>query len=291
MTQLMPIEPTAHYTMGGIPTNKYGEVVIDDKNTVFPGLYAAGECACVSVHGANRLGHQLPARPGRLRQARRPARRRIRRSRPITSPCLPIRPPMHGPARMPCAMGPGKENAFDISNEMKKIMFEDVGVYRTEQGMQAAIEKIRALKERYKHIRVADTGRIFNTELLERLGAWQPARYCRGRGRQRPEPQGKPRRPLARGLPQARRPELAQAHSRLPRQRQASTSATSPSSSRNISRRNGSTDENAGTQVYKDTRRDVNRRSIYHSLQTCVRAYLYACLLFSGFFPEKIQCR
>ena len=56
VTQLMPIQPTAHYTMGGIPTNKYGEVVIDDKNTPFPGLYAAGECACVSVHGANRLG-------------------------------------------------------------------------------------------------------------------------------------------------------------------------------------------------------------------------------------------
>src|SRR5574341_2347073 len=56
LTQLMPIQPTAHYTMGGIPTNKYGEVVVDDKNTVFPGLYAAGECACVSVHGANRLG-------------------------------------------------------------------------------------------------------------------------------------------------------------------------------------------------------------------------------------------
>src|SRR3990170_1404000 len=56
MTEMMPIQPTAHYTMGGIPTSKFGEVVIDDKNTVFPGLYAAGECACVSVHGANRLG-------------------------------------------------------------------------------------------------------------------------------------------------------------------------------------------------------------------------------------------
>jgi succinate dehydrogenase / fumarate reductase flavoprotein subunit len=56
ITQMMPIQPTAHYTMGGIPTNKYGEVVIDSQHTVFPGLYAAGECACVSVHGANRLG-------------------------------------------------------------------------------------------------------------------------------------------------------------------------------------------------------------------------------------------
>src|SRR5512140_3869823 len=56
VTQMMPIQPTAHYTMGGIPTNKYGEVVIDSNNTPFPGLFAAGECACVSVHGANRLG-------------------------------------------------------------------------------------------------------------------------------------------------------------------------------------------------------------------------------------------
>jgi succinate dehydrogenase / fumarate reductase flavoprotein subunit len=49
--QPMPVQPTAHYAMGGIPTNKYGEVVIDDKNTVLPGMFAAGECACVSVHG------------------------------------------------------------------------------------------------------------------------------------------------------------------------------------------------------------------------------------------------
>ena len=56
VTQLMPVQPTAHYAMGGIPTNVFGEVLIDEKNTVLPGLYAAGECACVSVHGANRLG-------------------------------------------------------------------------------------------------------------------------------------------------------------------------------------------------------------------------------------------
>ena len=55
-TQPIPVQPTAHYAMGGIPTNKTGQVVIDEKNSVMPGLYAAGECACVSVHGANRLG-------------------------------------------------------------------------------------------------------------------------------------------------------------------------------------------------------------------------------------------
>src|SRR5438132_5733212 len=55
-TQPIPIQPTAHYAMGGIPTNAHGEVVVDARGTVLPGLYAAGECACVSVHGANRLG-------------------------------------------------------------------------------------------------------------------------------------------------------------------------------------------------------------------------------------------
>src|SRR4029079_4136739 len=55
-TQPIPIQPTAHYAMGGIPTNIRGEVVVDADDTGFPGLYAAGECACVSVHGANRLG-------------------------------------------------------------------------------------------------------------------------------------------------------------------------------------------------------------------------------------------
>src|SRR5437763_12061703 len=55
-TELIPIQPTAHYAMGGIPTNVNAEVVVDSDNTVLPGLYAAGECACVSVHGANRLG-------------------------------------------------------------------------------------------------------------------------------------------------------------------------------------------------------------------------------------------
>jgi len=56
VTQMMPIQPTAHYAMGGIPTNKFGEALADEMNTIVPGLYAAGECACVSVHGANRLG-------------------------------------------------------------------------------------------------------------------------------------------------------------------------------------------------------------------------------------------
>jgi succinate dehydrogenase / fumarate reductase flavoprotein subunit len=64
----------------------------------------------------------------------------------------------------------GKENAYDIGNEMKKVMFDDVSLFRTERGMTEALEKVRQLRERYKHVRVSDTGRIFNTDLLN---AWE----------------------------------------------------------------------------------------------------------------------
>src|SRR5512140_269713 len=169
MTQMMPIEPTAHYTMGGMPTNKFGEVIVDDKQTVFPGLYAAGECACVSVHGANRLGTNslldlvVFGKHAGIRAAEFAKQAEL-------SP-LPADPTAEALAQLDALRhGSGQENAFDIGNEMKKLMFEDVGVYRTEKGMQAAIEKLRSLKERYKQVRVADTGRIFNTELLN---AWE----------------------------------------------------------------------------------------------------------------------
>ena len=169
MTQMMPIEPTAHYTMGGMPTNQYGEVVIDDKKTVFPGLYAAGECACVSVHGANRLGTNslldlvVFGKHAGLRAAEYATQADFQE--------LPADPTAEAKAQFDALRnGSGKENAFDIGNDMKKIMFEDVGIFRIEKGLEAAIEKIAALKERYKQIRVADTGRIFNTEMLN---AWE----------------------------------------------------------------------------------------------------------------------
>jgi succinate dehydrogenase / fumarate reductase flavoprotein subunit len=169
ITQLMPIQPTAHYTMGGIPTNKYGEVVIDGNNTPFPGLYAAGECACVSVHGANRLGTNslldlvVFGKHAGLRAAEY-AKGSNYQNLPGDA---------DGPARSQFEAlknGSGKENAFTISMEMKKVMFEDVGIYRSGTVMESALDKILELKERFKNIRVSDTGKIFNTELLN---AWE----------------------------------------------------------------------------------------------------------------------
>ncbi len=169
MVQMMPIEPTAHYTMGGIPTNKFGEVVVDDKNTLFPGLYAAGECACVSVHGANRLGTNSLL--DLIVFGKHAGLRAAEYARQADFVPLPDDPTSFARAQFDAVRNAdGAENAFDIGNEMKKIMFEDVGVYRTEKGIEAAIDKLHALKERYKHVRVTDTGRVFNTELLN---AWE----------------------------------------------------------------------------------------------------------------------
>ncbi|HCB02434.1 MAG TPA: succinate dehydrogenase/fumarate reductase flavoprotein subunit [Anaerolineae bacterium] len=169
VTQMMPIQPTAHYAMGGIPTNKYGEVVIDDKGTTVPGLFAAGECACVSVHGANRLGTNslldivVFGKHAGLKAAEY-AKSADYQKMPDGADSS-IRSELEA-----LKNGSGKENAFDLSNEMKNVMFADVGIYRNEKDMTSALEKVRDLQKRFKEVKVSDTGKIFNTELLN---AWE----------------------------------------------------------------------------------------------------------------------
>ena len=169
VTQMMPIQPTAHYTMGGIPTNKYGEVVVDDKGTRVPGLFAAGECACVSVHGANRLGTNslldlvVFGKHAGLRAAEY-AKQNDWQKMPQDAEAA-ASSDFDG-----LRNGSGTANAFDISNEMKNVMFSEVGIYRSGAVMESALDKILELKERFKNVRVSDTGKIFNTELLN---AWE----------------------------------------------------------------------------------------------------------------------
>jgi len=165
VTQMMPIQPTAHYAMGGIPTNKYGEVIKDENNTIVPGLYAAGECACVSVHGANRLGTNslldlvVFGKHAGLRAAE------------FAKGCdyqpLPDDPAGFAQAQFDrIRLADGKENAFDLGRTMKKVMFDDMGIFRSGKGMQNALNVVRDLKERYKHVSVTDDGTIFNMELM-----------------------------------------------------------------------------------------------------------------------------
>jgi succinate dehydrogenase / fumarate reductase flavoprotein subunit len=169
VTQPMPVQPTAHYGMGGIPTNQYGEVVADEKNTVISGLYAAGECACVSVHGSNRLGTNslldlvVFGKHAGLRAAEF--------VKGASFQPLPADPTEFTRQRLAQFNQPnGKDNTYDIAIEMKHEMMADMGVFRTGEGMQNALEKIRELKERMSHVRVQDAGKIFNLDLLN---AWE----------------------------------------------------------------------------------------------------------------------
>jgi succinate dehydrogenase / fumarate reductase flavoprotein subunit len=165
VAQPMPIQPTAHYAMGGIPTNKFGEVVIDEQNTVLPGLYAAGECACVSVHGANRLGTNslldliVFGKYAGLRAAEF--------SQGASFQTLPSDPAGFIRQQLDSIRNSeGEEKAYTISNEMKAVMFDEVGVFRSQEGMQKALDKVHELQERLKQVRRPDQGKIFNTELI-----------------------------------------------------------------------------------------------------------------------------
>ena len=165
ITQPMPVQPTAHYTMGGIPTNKFGEVVLDAENTVMPGFYAAGEVACVSVHGANRLGtNSLLDLITFGKYAGLRAAEYVRGAAFQPLPADPTEFSRQQFERLFASQG--QERLSDIAREMKRVMFDHVGIFRTGAGMQQALEKVRELKERFKNVRVEDHGKVFNTNLL-----------------------------------------------------------------------------------------------------------------------------
>ena len=165
----MPVQPTAHYTMGGIPTNKFGEVVVDEKNTVLPGLYAAGEVACVSVHGANRLGTN--ALLDLVVFGKYSGLKAAEYSAAESYPELPKDPESFTKQQLDGILeSNGKESMVDISREMKEVMSDHVGVFRIEEGMKSAVDKVRELKERFKDIRIDDKGLKYNMNLIE---AWE----------------------------------------------------------------------------------------------------------------------
>ena len=165
VSQPMPVQPTAHYAMGGIPTNKFGEVVTDENNTVLPGLYAAGEVACVSVHGANRLGTNSLL--DLLVFGKYAGIKAAQFANGTQFQGLPTDPTDFTRQQFDTLLNnDGKEQAADIATEMQSVMNDYVGVFRTEEGMLSAKEKIQELKERFKHVKVDDSGKTFNTELL-----------------------------------------------------------------------------------------------------------------------------
>ncbi len=169
VSQPMPVQPTAHYGMGGIPTNARGEVLIDEKNTILPGLFAAGETACVSVHGANRLGTNSLL--DIVVFGRESGKLAAEYASQVGYTPLPKDVTSYVDEQLSALReGEGSEKVADIRREMQEVMFEHVGVFRIEEGMRAAVEKIGELKERFTKVRVDDQGRIFNTDILE---AWE----------------------------------------------------------------------------------------------------------------------
>ncbi|MGW2785864.1 succinate dehydrogenase flavoprotein subunit [Streptomyces populi] len=164
-TDPIPIQPTAHYAMGGIPTNVEGEV-LSDNTTVVPGLYAAGEVACVSVHGANRLGtNSLLDINVFGRRAGIAAAEYSAKAGFVELPENPAEQVVNQVERL--RNSTGTERVAEIRRELQECMDANVMVFRTEQTIKTAVEKIAELRERYKNVSVQDKGKRFNTDLLE----------------------------------------------------------------------------------------------------------------------------
>jgi succinate dehydrogenase / fumarate reductase flavoprotein subunit len=162
----IPVLPTAHYAMGGIPTDTIGRVVLDSQGTVVEGLYAAGECACVSVHGANRLGtNSLLDLVVFGRRAGQHIGDYVKQAQAPQLDASADEPAREWMSRL--TQGRSEHHGGHIRDEMQTVMMEKVGIYRNEGDMRAAVAEIQQLKERYKEVRVQDTGRQFNTDLLE----------------------------------------------------------------------------------------------------------------------------
>jgi succinate dehydrogenase / fumarate reductase, flavoprotein subunit len=166
LTEPVPIQPTAHYAMGGIPTDFDAQVVVGTDETPVPGLYAAGECACVSVHGANRLGTNSLL--DIVVFGRRGGRHMAEFAAEAGPPKLPAHPELETVEMLRGLLkGPDLQYAADIRSELQKHMFDLCGVIRSEKGLSQLQGILVNLRERYKLIGVHDRGRIFNTELME----------------------------------------------------------------------------------------------------------------------------
>ncbi|MGN6636011.1 MAG: succinate dehydrogenase flavoprotein subunit [Oryzihumus sp.] len=164
-TEPVPVYPTAHYAMGGVPTNVEAEVLRNNTDVV-PGLYAAGEVACVSVHGANRLGTNSLLDINVFGRRAGIAAAEFASTAPWVE--LPEAPELHTTSMIEAirARGTG-ERVADLRKALQETMDRNVQVFRTEASMKEALGVIEELKERYANVVVQDKGKRYNTDLLE----------------------------------------------------------------------------------------------------------------------------
>jgi succinate dehydrogenase, flavoprotein subunit, E. coli/mitochondrial subgroup len=167
----IPVIPTIHYQMGGIPTNIYGQVIIpnNDNNKIVNGLYAIGECACVSVHGANRLGTNslldllVFGRSAGNHILSLELKKIHNKKLPINSIDIII------DRLSKLENNKGSESVQSVANDIRKTMQNYCGVFRTDKLMKNGYKKIMILDERRKYISFKDKSKIFNTARIEAL--------------------------------------------------------------------------------------------------------------------------
>ena len=165
---LVPIQPTAHYAMGGIPTTINGECIADDEGTLIEGLYAAGEQACVSLHGANRLGTNSLG--DLIVFGRRSGIYAAKYAKGAEMPPMPEQPETEARALIERLMSAdGSESAARIRKELQETMMNNVGIFRNGPDMEKQVGILRDLRARYQHVSVQDTSQRYNSELIEAL--------------------------------------------------------------------------------------------------------------------------
>jgi succinate dehydrogenase / fumarate reductase flavoprotein subunit len=165
----IPVQPTCHYMMGGIATDTDARVILDDQDNTIDGLYAAGECSCVSVHGANRLGcNSLLDVLVFGRRAGKSIRRYIHS---IGLPSLSGDDPTVDTAAQIADLmnNTGEERSSTIRIEMQNIMMDNVSVFRHRDALMKVMDKLSRLKERCRYIRIQDKGHCFNRDLLDAM--------------------------------------------------------------------------------------------------------------------------
>ncbi|MGP5389574.1 succinate dehydrogenase flavoprotein subunit [Glutamicibacter arilaitensis] len=166
-TDPVPVYPTAHYAMGGVPTNINTEV-LQDNDTVIPGLYAAGEVACVSVHGSNRLGTNSLLDINVFGKRAGVAAAEYSKTADFVE--LPQNPEAFVTAQIEGVLsGNGTERVSDLRSTLQETMDANVQVFRDERSLKEARDVIEDLRIRYKNISIQDKGKRFNLDLLEAI--------------------------------------------------------------------------------------------------------------------------
>ncbi len=168
LTQPVPVQPTAHYAMGGVPTTIDTNVILDGASTIVPGLYAAGEVACASLHGANRLGTNSLG--DLLVFGRRAGRNASAYAAGATHEPLPRDAADQARALVDTALnGPHTERVSHLRAELQQSMMDNASVFRTQETLTVQAAKVDELRQRYASIGVDDKGKVYNTELMEAL--------------------------------------------------------------------------------------------------------------------------